>query len=116
MLIIKRCIKNGASAYLTKLAEMDELIEAITKVYNGERYLCKNVFHNLMDDMMNNEFKSKQSNILANLTKREKEILKLIFEELTTKKISDKLHISERTVETHRKNILHKLVLDINIL
>lgn len=47
--------------------------------------------------------------LLKNLTNREKEVLQLIAKELTTKEISERLNISTRTVETHRKNITHKL-------
>lgn len=108
--VIQKSLKTGASGYLTKFAESTEVIEAITKVYQGQNYFCKMSFKNLMNKLTNKESDTKTTESqFERLTQREMEILKLIAKELTTKEISEILHISSRTVETHRKNILHKL-------
>lgn len=107
--IIQKTLKSGASGYLTKFAESQEVIEAITKVFKGGNYFCKMSFKNLMDRISNKEPEVRTDTHFENLTGREKEVLKLIAKELTTREISEQLCISVRTVETHRKNILHKL-------
>ena len=87
---------------------MDELLEAIETVSNGEPYFNKEVSAKIMNQLVrgkeNNEFKG-----LSKLTNRETEILKLISEEHTNHEIADKLFISPRTVDTHRRNLIQKL-------
>ena len=129
--IVKKAMQVGANGYLTKFAEVDEVREAINTVINGDTYFCKLSFQNLMKKMTqpSNQTISKQTGHSSdndaentgsldknqihanfqNLTIREKQVLKMIVEEFTTREISDKLYISSRTVETHRKNILQKL-------
>jgi len=104
--MIQKCIKNGVDGYLLKNAEKEELITAIKEIYKGEKYFSQSV----KDDYMNSVFtNSKNTDPLVQLSRREKEVLKLITEEYTAQEIADKLFISQNTVNTHRKNLLSKL-------
>ncbi|MBA5792761.1 response regulator transcription factor [Flavobacterium sp. xlx-214] len=100
--VILEAIKNGASGYLLKNASMNELLQCITQAMNGNIVFSKEV----------KEIISKPSardlDEVPKLTKREKEILRLLIEGKTSNKIADELFLSPFTVDTHRKNILHK--------
>jgi len=102
---ITRIIKNGASGYLLKNTDKEELIEAIKTVYKGEQFLAKEV----KEKLIASSFGKEDSAFIPKLTRREKEVLKLIIDEMTTKEIAQKLFISNATVETHRLHLLNKL-------
>ena len=103
---IQQMLKSGALGYILKNTGQEELVEAIRTVHQGEQYLGPTVSKTLMSSMLG-RMKKNQSYI-PELTRREKEILALIAKEYTTQEISDELHISLNTVETHRKNLLSK--------
>jgi two-component system, NarL family, nitrate/nitrite response regulator NarL len=96
--VIKELIAAGADGYLLKDIEKSELILAISEVHAGRIYYSGSIAQSLMKSLSNKEL----------LTKREKEIIGLITLENTNAQIADKLFISERTVESHRKNIFRK--------
>lgn len=100
---ISRMIKNGASGYLIKSASKEEIAEAIESVMNGKMYLSLSLEHLL------HPAAPVSAGSIPPLTKREKEILGLISEGLTSHQISEQLYISPLTVDTHRKNLLTKL-------
>ena len=103
---VKRMLTNGADGYLLKNTERIELLEAFKTVLKGESYLQRDIEKKLL----NQSIGKKTSNpLLVKLTRREKEVLQAISEELTTQEISEKLFISPKTVETHRMNIMSKL-------
>ena len=103
---VKRMLNSGASGYLLKNTHKLELLEAFKAVLSGEQYLQKDI----QQKILNQSFGKKEENkFLVKLTRREKEVLEAIAEELTTQEISDKLFISPKTVETHRMNIMSKL-------
>lgn len=110
---ISKILKAGAMGYVLKNTGKKELIEAISKVYENGNYFSDEVATIMMSKYMkNNNSRQKQPRSLArveNLTKREVEILSLIAEEMTNVEIGDKLFISPRTVDTHRRNLLQKL-------
>ncbi|MCF8452393.1 MAG: response regulator transcription factor [Pedobacter sp.] len=99
--IIKEMLDAGISGYILKNTGKQELIEAIAKVAAGGTYFDENVTREIL-----NSFSSKNDE--KRLTPREIEIIRLIEQEYSNKQISDKLFISERTVESHRKNIFRK--------
>lgn len=96
--IIKELIHAGADGYLLKDIEKSELIYAIQQVFSGSIYYSGTLAEKLLNGITNKEL----------LTKREKEIIKLIVQENTNIQIAGKLFISEHTVEAHRKNIFRK--------
>lgn len=100
--IILEAIANGASGYLLKNASMNELLQCITQAMNGNI-----VFSNEVKEIISKP-SSRDFDEMPKLTKREKEILRLLIEGKTSNKIADELFLSPFTVDTHRKNILHK--------
>lgn len=105
--LIKLMLSNGAKGYVLKNAGQDELIEAIKTVYSGKMYLDSTVNDIVINSVASNS-KSHVSDSFPKLSRREKEILRLIIDEYTTQEIADKLCISFGTVETHRRNMLIK--------
>ncbi len=103
---VKRILTNGAQGYLLKNTDKNELLEAIKTVVSGEQYLQRDIQKKLLFQAVG---KTTNSTLLIKLTRREKEVLQAISEELTTKEISEKLFISPKTVETHRMNLMSKL-------
>ncbi len=101
--IINQMISNGAKGYLLKNVSAEELITAITTVNNDGNYYGSEI-QKLMADTI---FQSMDQ--APRLTKREKQILKLIAEGKTTNQIGEELFISPLTVETHRRNMMKKL-------
>jgi DNA-binding NarL/FixJ family response regulator len=100
---VKKMLKQGCMGYLLKDTSADTLVQAIRTVYGGEQFL----YENLRKQLINNLFTPKSSAPV--ITRREKEILQLITEEMTNQEIADKLFLSLRTVENHRNNLLQKL-------
>jgi len=104
---IYKMIKMGVSGYLLKNTGKDQMIEAITTVMKGEQYFGKEVIDSLLGNYQPRE--PKTSDFIQKLTRREEEVLQLIVDEYTTKKIAEKLFIAATTVISHRKSLLRKL-------
>ncbi len=100
---IEKALAHGVEGYLPKDTGKAELELAIKTVNKGQTYYSQQITQTIMEGL-------KSSNTVqpVRLTKREKEVLALICAEDTTQEIADKLFISFNTVETHRKNLLHK--------
>jgi DNA-binding NarL/FixJ family response regulator len=103
---VKRIINNGASGYLLKNTSKEELIEAFKTVLDGMQYLQSDIQKKLLQNSLG---KKKSASFIPKLTRREKEVLTAIANELTTQEIADELCISTKTVETHRMNLISKL-------
>lgn len=103
---IKRMLKNGARGYLLKNTDRNELILAIHTVAKGDLYLSPNIKNQLLHESIGQPSKS---GFIPRLTRREKEILNLIAKQNTNQEIANLLHISTKTVESHRNNLLQKL-------
>jgi two-component system, NarL family, nitrate/nitrite response regulator NarL len=102
--LVNQMIEDGNIAgYALKNIGKDDLVTAIRKIAAGGIYFSDEVLQEL--SRFNN---IKKQNPEVNLTDREIEIIRLIEQECSNKEIADRLFISERTVETHRKNILRK--------
>ena len=96
---VKQMQEAGASGYIMKNSSLIKLIEAIRTVANHKTFFDSDIVAD----------KSSGNNDTIMLSKREKEILRLIGEGKTSNEISDMLFIGKTTVDTHRKNILKKL-------
>nr|WKN36593.1 response regulator transcription factor [Tunicatimonas sp. TK19036] len=106
---VLRSALNGASGYVLKDATKDELIQAIRTVSQGNKYFSGSISHILVDSFLK---QTPQSNPLANpyhLTKRERQILKLVAAGHSNEEIAQKLNNSIRTIETHRFRIMKKM-------
>lgn len=106
--LIAKMIISGASAYLVKNCDREELILAIKSTFSTGYYMNKQVLIAIQES---NRFSSKPhlyTNIPVSLTERELEVLKLICDQYASAEIAEKLFISTRTVEGHRNNLLIK--------
>lgn len=106
--LIRRLLREGVLGFLPKASTKEDLYEAITTVFNGERYVHGSVSFSESQDLKSKQFSDDFRKRLG-LSKREQEILELISKGLTSNLIGQTLFISKHTVETHRKNILRKL-------
>jgi DNA-binding NarL/FixJ family response regulator len=107
---VRRALQAGASGYITKESTPDVLYTAITRVAAGERYIASNVAEQLAFEAVN------QENIDAHraLSPREWEVLRLITEGLMLSQIADRLHLSPKTITTHKTHLMEKLGIDNN--
>lgn len=99
---VKQMLQKGCLGYLLKDVSPEILLKAIETVHSGQQFLKEDYKIQLLNSLSGNE----SSHLI---TRREKEILKLIVEENTNHEIAVKLFLSLRTVENHRNNLLHKL-------
>ncbi len=104
--IINEILQEGISGYLLKNSSKLELINAIKKVAAGGIYFSDEVHTSIMQGYTKASQKNKDD-VIA-FTPREIDILQLLIKEYNNEKIADKLNISYRTVETHRKNMMQK--------
>lgn len=107
---VSEILNNGAKGYILKNTGRDELYKAIRTVSKGDSYFSKEVTETIMKGLMNQRKASSKANTsIPKLSRREKEVLKLIAQEFTTQEIADNLYISLKTVESHRSSLLSKL-------
>lgn len=97
---------SGAGGYILKNSDKSELITAIKEVVGGRRFFSRTLSDKMVDYYKR---RPKPAGDPAILTKREREIIKLIADGMTNQEIADRLFISPRTVDTHRSNIMQKL-------
>ncbi|HSJ68279.1 MAG TPA: response regulator transcription factor [Anditalea sp.] len=110
---VLQAMESGASGYLLKDTSKEEFIKAIHSVNQGGKYFSGDISNILVNSYLNvksnKQSKSSEAGKNYDLTKREKEILKLITKGINNKDIADQLGKSVRTIETHRFNIMKKL-------
>lgn len=115
--LIKEVLKLGASAFITKENAGESIIEAIKTVQAGDLFFSSDVRDKIIKSFAGNKT-TKDSSLneyFGMLTDREHEILALIGEEYTNKEIAAAIHISPRTVESHKINIMNKLGVKNNV-
>ncbi len=105
---IVKMLEVGASGYILKNAGKDEMLNAIHTVANGNTYFSSQVSAKLLEHLTNPKAEKKKPEGVP-LTDREVEVLKLIADEHSNPEIAEKLFISIRTVDTHRRNLLEKI-------
>ncbi|QKG58140.1 response regulator transcription factor [Hymenobacter sp. BRD128] len=98
----------GASGYVLKSAEKDEILVAIQMVISGRQFLCSDLGLNMLRKVLAKDDEPDETTKASRLSRRESEVLQLLAEGLTTNEIAEKLFTSKRTIETHRQNILEK--------
>ncbi len=106
--ILSNILEAGINGYLLKSTEKNDLLSGIRSVVKGQQ-----VFSKPIANMMTESFIRKDTTFTpetdTDLTRREKEILQLIVQGMTSREIADELYISPRTVDTHRANLMGKL-------
>lgn len=108
---VTEMLRAGASGYLLKDCAFEELTTAIRTVVAGKTYLSPVIADVVVENYVRNP-STEGETAFSVLTNREREILQLLVESKTTKQVSRILHISTKTVETHRSNIMKKLDID----
>ncbi|MBZ0183508.1 MAG: response regulator transcription factor [Melioribacteraceae bacterium] len=111
---VVQALKAGASGYLLKDSLPSELEIAIKSVMKGKTYLSPTVSQKLVTDYLKRVSDTdadteKDLGVFDLLTARQREVLQLIAEGNSTKEIADKLHVSIKTIETHRAQIMERL-------
>jgi DNA-binding NarL/FixJ family response regulator len=105
---LSECMEMGASGYILKESPAEQLLTAIREVHRGGNYLSPRLLARLVDD-----FRTKGSVIrqprFGTLTKREREILKMLAEGKSVKEIASSFDLSVKTVEAHKFNLMRKL-------
>lgn len=109
--LLNEALNLGFKGYLLKESAVTDLLQAIHCVAGGDGYISPALSGALARRNSNREALREQKLGLTGLTPTEREILKRIAEDLTSKEIAEILRCSVRTVETHRQNISHKLEL-----
>ncbi|HBG19738.1 MAG TPA: DNA-binding response regulator [Desulfobulbaceae bacterium] len=97
----------GADGYLMKDDSDEELLVAIEKVAAGKSYISPFMVEDFADDVVN-MYRNDKKSPFQELTRREKEILQLVVKGFTSKKMAEHLHLSQRTIDHHRSNLLRK--------
>lgn len=111
--IVEEVIKLGSKGYITKNNAGEHIIDAIKAVANEEQYFSDDIrkilFNSLTGQPINNNGALPDKFLIEALTEREIDVIRLISNECNTPEIAEKLNISTRTVETHKKNLCKKL-------
>jgi DNA-binding NarL/FixJ family response regulator len=102
-------LKAGADGYMLKYDTQGELMTAIKSILNGKAYLSPGVSEQVIEGYLEGQRTVKSQSVWDTLTKREREILKLIAEGYKNREIADYLCISEKTATKHRSNLMEKL-------
>jgi DNA-binding NarL/FixJ family response regulator len=105
--IINKMIALGANGYILKNATKEEMKTAFSKIILGENYFTEEVYHAIVNRIAKKAPKERLT-FETEISARETEVLKLIVQELSNQEIADKLFISIRTVETHKRNLLER--------
>jgi len=105
---ILSALKAGADGYVLKDAGQDELRTAVKNVLAGKRYLSPDISEKVIGGYLEGK-RALEATPWDTLTQREREVLKLIAEGYTNKKVAEYLFISLKTVEKHRSNLMRKL-------
>lgn len=107
-LFVEGMLQAGVSGYLLKDCLLEELAGAIRTVVKGRIYLSPKIATTVVKGYLH-QLSNNEDNDRTVLTPREREILQLIAEGWDTKQIASRLHVSTKTVETHRRKIMDKL-------
>jgi len=106
---IREMLRAGASAYVLKQRAGEELVRAIREVAHGKKYLSPDIAAGVVDEYVALSGIRQERPAFVTLTDREREVLQQLAEGRTTKEMADLLHVSVKTIETHRRNIMEKV-------
>jgi len=107
---VTEMFKAGASGYLLKNCDFEELADAVRIVAGGKTYISPSISDVVIQDYVHGSVE--EDSAFSVLTRREREVLQLLAEGKTTKQAALRLYISPKTVEAHRLNIMNKLNMD----
>ncbi len=108
---VREMFRAGASGYLLKDCEFEELVQTIRLISEGQTYISPSISRIVVENYARKPQEDKES-AFSVLTQREREVLQLMAEGNSTKQIAMRLFISPKTVEAHRLRIMNKLDID----
>ncbi|MFQ5410290.1 MAG: response regulator [Anaerolineales bacterium] len=103
---VLQALQEGASGYVLKSADIDELLTAIHAVTQGHTYLSPTVTEHLAEYVRRTGIRNDS---LARITARQRQVLRLLAEGHTSRQIARQLHISTKTVDSHRRDLMDRL-------
>jgi DNA-binding NarL/FixJ family response regulator len=106
---IFQALSAGAEGYLVKQTAPEDLVAAVEAAAQGEAFLSPLISKSVMENYLHHADDFGDLDSLNSLTKREREVLQLIAEGMTTKQIARQLFVSQKTIRTHRSNMMRKL-------
>ena len=106
---LAECVDVGGNGYILKESPAEQLITAIREVHRGGSFLSPRLLARLVDDFRLQSSSSNRTARFGSLTKREREILKLLAEGRSVKEIAASFELSVKTVEAHKFNLMRKL-------
>ena len=109
-LFAERALRAGAKGYIMKQAPTDEVMSAVRRVVRGERYLSRKMQERMLENLSNGNPTGSAPGIEC-LSDRELEVFRLVGSGCATRQIAEQLHLSVKTIETHRAHIKKKLKL-----
>ncbi|RMG61720.1 MAG: DNA-binding response regulator [Bacteroidetes bacterium] len=107
--IVQKAMQEGARGYLLKNSSQDELLHGIRAVLRGNRFYSSLLTESLLDPERVRVQPETSVKLLATLSERELEVLRLLAEGLSSKEIGEQLFLSPQTIDSHRKTLLRKL-------
>lgn len=105
---VDQAVQLGASGYLLKSIDPDELLFAIRHIIKGNVYICSESAVKLLKNYTSTQSKTLNATMAVELSDREEEILQLIAQGFTNTEMADRLFLSKRTIEGHRQSLLDK--------
>jgi len=111
---VLQALRNGASGYVLKESASEEIVTALRALGRGESYLSPSISRVVIDDYLRINSGGEQAGrtLYESLTAREREIFQLLAEGLKNHEVAERLHVSVKTVETHRAHVMEKLGLN----
>ena len=106
---IHAALQAGANGYVLKDDSRDELVLAVKSVLAGKRFLSPSISGTVIDGYLSGAQKKRLEPSWRGLTRRERQVIKMIAEGLKTREIAEVLSLSPKTVEKHRTNMMNKL-------
>ncbi len=106
---VLQILRAGATGYLIKQTELSELMSAIRLVHRGEVFLSPSISRTVIAEYIRQAEAVQEEDSYDTLTEREKEVLQLVAEGFQNRNIAQELHLSTKTVETHKTHLLDKL-------
>jgi DNA-binding NarL/FixJ family response regulator len=105
---VSEILKAGASAYVLKHAAFEDLEKAIKAVMMNRTFLSADILESVVSDYVS-QLSNSEYDAYRQLSDRERQVLQLLAQGNSTKEIAFKLHVSVKTIESHRQNIMNKL-------
>jgi two-component system response regulator NreC len=106
---VYQALSSGALGYVLKASPVTEILEAIRTVYQGEHFLSSKIGTQIIKAFLKNRTEQPPASGYDLLSEREQQVFRLLVEGCTTIDIAEILHISSKTVEKHRSNVMKKL-------